>query len=117
MLPGMAKRLNDQVARRLTAIREVEGLTPLQAAKRLGVSKPRWQNWERGDNLPLEDVAVRICEEFHVTLDWLFRGIPDGLTVSRSIQLLAAVERVPALGASPPAIGKASRQPIVTPTK
>ena len=47
----------------------------------LGVERNRWSNVECGAPLSKE-MAVRIVRKFPgVTLDWLFLGRPEGLTV------------------------------------
>lgn len=49
-------------------------------AKRLGIKQPRWHNILSGSRLSL-DVALQIVQRIPgVSLDWLYRGRPEGLT-------------------------------------
>jgi hypothetical protein len=49
-------------------------------AKRLGIKQPRWHNFLAGKRLSL-DVALQIVQRIPgVSLDWLYRGRPEGLT-------------------------------------
>ena len=64
-------------------------------AELLGVDRGRWNNIECGAPLSKE-MALRIVRKFPgVTLDWLFLGRPEGLTVEMA-HALAAID-----GASP----------------
>ena len=54
----------------------------------LGVDRGRWNNVECGAPLS-KDMALRIVRKFPgVTLDWLFLGRPEGLTVEMARMLL-----------------------------
>lgn len=53
---------------------------PARMAKRLGIKQPRWHNFLSGKRLSL-DVALQIVQRVPgVSLDWLYRGRPEGLT-------------------------------------
>ena len=66
-------------------IEQLRGDTPqIEFCKSIGVSSRTYQNWinplYKGYNgsmsytLPTIETALRICDKFNVTLDWLFRG-------------------------------------------
>jgi hypothetical protein len=74
----VAKRLADL---RVAMGKEYENNQYLYATKFLGLDYARYNNWERGLPLPLEP-AKKIVEKIPgLTLDWLIRGIPDGLPI------------------------------------
>ncbi len=53
------------------------------AATGLGASA--YSMWETGDNFPRVEHMMRLCQEFKLTLDWLYRGdissLPHALAV------------------------------------
>jgi hypothetical protein len=61
----------------------ISGGSQTAFAARLGIEVQRWNNFERGSPLSKE-VAILIVQTFpDVTLDWLFLGKTDGLTLKR----------------------------------
>ena len=67
----------------------------------LGVDRGRWNNVECGAPLS-KDMALRIVRKFPgVTLDWLFLGRPEGLTVEMARMLLGSSKGNDANGDSP----------------
>jgi transcriptional regulator with XRE-family HTH domain len=85
ILTPMTDRLEDDVARRLKAVRLEMDLAIPQMAERLGVGRTRYLNWERADNLPAERVMIKLCELAGITMDYLYRGrvaaMPTGLAL------------------------------------
>jgi hypothetical protein len=63
-------------------------------ARELGIAANRWNQMERG-KVPLsKEVALIIVRKFpDFTLDWLFLGRADGLTVKRQRELAAIEEQ------------------------
>jgi transcriptional regulator with XRE-family HTH domain len=88
-------------AKRLRALRKVMGYSESQQAfaKFLEISPQRYNNFENGTPLSI-DAAKIICRKAQgVTLDWLYRDVPDGLPVKLARDLQAAegsLEPVPA---------------------
>jgi transcriptional regulator with XRE-family HTH domain len=78
---------DEAVARRLKMLRKAIGENQTAFAARLGLSQSRWNNFERG--LPLsKEVAFAIVRRFpDLTLDWLWLGRVDGLTLKRQREL------------------------------
>jgi hypothetical protein len=78
-------------ARRLREAMGFNGRGGQQAfANFLGVDRGRWNNVECGAPLS-KDMALRIVRKFPgVTLDWLFLGRPEGLTVEMARMLLGS---------------------------
>jgi transcriptional regulator with XRE-family HTH domain len=79
-----------QRARRLREAMGFNGRGSQQKfAELLGVERGRWNNVECGAPLGKE-MALRIVRKFPgVTLDWLFLGRPEGLTVEMAHTLAA----------------------------
>jgi hypothetical protein len=59
-------------------------------AAMLGIEPKRWNNMERGHPLSKEVAFLIIRRWPDITLDWLFRGIDDHLTVRRQRELADA---------------------------
>lgn len=72
-------RWQRMVGSRLQTTRIALGKTQADLARVLLISPQRWNNYERGAR-PIDiEFAIRLCERFGVTLDWLYRGIVAGL--------------------------------------
>lgn len=71
----------ERVAERLERLRLAFGLKKVEMARRLRMGQSTWSNWMRGRDGPTRlgvVMAIRVCEEFGVTLDYLYRGKLDG---------------------------------------
>ena len=53
----------------LKAARVNAGLTLIEAAKRIGVSRDTLRNWERGKTFPSSDKIAIICEVYNCHYD------------------------------------------------
>lgn len=82
-------------------------------AETIGIGHTRWNGIENTGALS-KDVARRIWRRWpEVSLDWLWRGRDDALTIPRSNELLAAYVAVAAkfkVPDKPPAIPKRKRR-------
>ncbi len=56
---------------KLRELRSSHGLTQIQLAKELGVSKQCVSNWENDNILPSIDMLIRISQYFYVSCDYL----------------------------------------------
>jgi transcriptional regulator with XRE-family HTH domain len=79
----MAKPLHPEsveaCALRLRWTREAMELSQAEMARRAGIAAATWNNAETGDNkLGLEN-ALKLCQTYRLTLDWLYRGIINDL--------------------------------------
>jgi hypothetical protein len=75
------------VAQRLKRLRQAEAKNAAEFAARLGLAPPRWYNFEAGFPLP-RDVAIKIVQTVPgVTLDWIYLGRREGLTVAMAQKL------------------------------
>lgn len=67
------------IAARLIATREALGLNQADLCTQAGIARNTYNQWEKGTNRPQLDYAIRPCERFGLTLDWIYRGIPSRL--------------------------------------
>jgi transcriptional regulator with XRE-family HTH domain len=83
---------NQPIPKRLRALRGAEGIaTAKEFAEKLGVSPNRYGNIEAGSSLSIE-IALLIVEAVPgVTLDWLYNGKEDGLTLSLRQRLAGVI--------------------------
>lgn len=61
----------DTVTSRLIKLREDNGLTKIEMAKRIGINKSTITRYETGEMKPTLDVLIKIKQCFGVSLDWL----------------------------------------------
>lgn len=64
------------IIQRLRALPDAFGISDAEMCRRIGVGTTAWANYvalKGKRKLPVE-VADRLCEEFNVTLDWIYRG-------------------------------------------
>jgi len=80
------------IGSRLRMTREAFGLGQNEFARRAGIATNTYNQYEQGKRLPRYDLANQICDEFRVTLDWIFRGDPSGLPVHIA-DLIRSVEK------------------------
>lgn len=85
---NMAPRI--EIGRRLVAAREALGLSQVDVCAALGVSTPRWNQWEKGTTLPDALVMAELARRYGVTTDWVYVGNPAGLPYSIASKLLKA---------------------------
>jgi len=78
-------RTVDAVARRLRVLRKALGLQQAQIADRADIKRNAYNQYDKGGRALTLAPALKLCETFGVTLDWLFRGdltgLPHGLAV------------------------------------
>jgi len=67
------------IADRLRATREALDLSAADLCKRLDIKPNRWSQYESGERQVTLPVAIALCEEFGLTLDWIYRGNPSQL--------------------------------------
>lgn len=80
----------------MTRIKEARlalGITAAEAARRLGISRQRYGQYERGENEARYEMLLKIGEAFGVSVDWLLNRESTPADVRRS----AVVGRVMAL--------------------
>lgn len=70
---------NQDIARRLIALRDALGKNQSAFAALIEVSQPAMNNYEKGHRRPDLDVGYRIQMRTGATLDWIYLGKRDGL--------------------------------------
>ena len=70
-----------QTARRLRLLRKVEGFNSTEFATFLGLTGPQYSNYENGVALSKNAAIAMVKKIPGLTLDWLFLGREDGLSV------------------------------------
>lgn len=66
---------NKGMAERLSELRKMKRLTQIELAEILGVSRTTIANYETGNRTPDYDMLIRLAEIYHVSCDYLIRGI------------------------------------------
>lgn len=89
-------------ADRLRATREIlepghGGASAL--CEKIECSTTRWSNFEGGKRRITLDVAVKLCDRYGLTLDWIYRGDPSGLPQRLNIPWAPTAERRRVAGA------------------
>jgi transcriptional regulator with XRE-family HTH domain len=85
------RRDEHQVAsgRRLRQIIDAAGISYVEAADMMGISKSNLGNWMRGD-APIGSYALyQFCVQTGATADWVLLGDPAGLPQRLARQLLS----------------------------
>lgn len=70
------------IGARLEALRKAFQLTQVQFAGRAGIAQSAYANYATGRNMPDVQFAERLCDEYGVTLDWIYRGDVAGMPVN-----------------------------------
>lgn len=72
--------LKSDVGRRLRKLRTILGVDQVEIAKVAGLKQSGYTRCETGERLMKPQHAIRICDRYHLTLDWIYRGDTMGLT-------------------------------------
>lgn len=80
-----------EIATRLRAVQAEMRCSDQAMADLLHVGRTTWTNWTNAENMPEEQAMIRLCEKAYVTMEWLYRGKPEGLTLANAIRLTARV--------------------------
>lgn len=88
-----------RIADRMKELREENGLTGLEMAKKLGVNKSTVTRYETGEITPSIDMLIKIRETFGVTIDWL-----TGVDTEGEDKYIPAVKKSIESGISPEAL-------------
>lgn len=79
----MDKTKDDQtlaaIGSRLEITRQVFGLKQIAFAARAKIPQNTYNQYEMGRKRPSLDNALALCDEYDLTLDWIYRGDPSGL--------------------------------------
>ncbi len=68
---------------RLAQTREALGITAAALCKTIGCKPNRWSQYESGQRKITLEIAERLCDEYGLSLDWIYRGnrafLPDAI--------------------------------------
>lgn len=70
----MDPRTLPAIARRMRLLRLTTGLSVADFARETGVARTMWHNIESGFSRISVDAAMKLCDKYVLTLDWIFRG-------------------------------------------
>lgn len=70
---------NKSLANRVKLTREALDISAADLCKRIKIKENRWSQYESGERRITIDVANRLCDEFNLSLDWIYRANPAQL--------------------------------------
>lgn len=101
-MPDKPSQFNKAAGERLRRCREFLGLTQVDFAAALGISRTVLENAESGDNCPRPLAVERARVRFGVTHDWVYGGnaylLPDDMKADVVARIEAPKERKRAKG-------------------
>lgn len=86
---GMAESLKSLSAR-LKLTREALDLTPAELCRQIDCKPNRWSQYESGDRRITLEVANQLCDEFGLSLDWIYRANPAQLPHALRVKMRQA---------------------------
>lgn len=82
-----------KIGDRLRAFREALELSQSDLARAISVRANTYNQWENGKRLIDPLVASRLCDQFGVTMDWIYRGNMSSLPQHLAAKLVRADKR------------------------
>ncbi len=70
----------EAIGSRLRLARQNACLTQKEFADSIGIAQATYNQYEKGNKRPSVDNAIRFCELYNLTLDWIYTGDPSGLS-------------------------------------
>ena len=67
------------LANRLKLTREALGISAADLCKRIRIKQNRWSQYESGERRITVEVAMKLCDEFGLSMDWIYRADPAQL--------------------------------------
>jgi transcriptional regulator with XRE-family HTH domain len=78
--PEDSGRLAVDIGRRLRLTRQAMGIeNQVDFGREAGLSQPHYNLFETGSRPLTLQAALKLCDRYNLTLDWLYRGDPSGL--------------------------------------
>lgn len=71
---------------KLIVLRDKAGITQMELAHQLGVSRQAVTRWESGDTAPSMDKLKALAKLYGVSLDWLCSDMADGKPVEEVVE-------------------------------
>ena len=85
---GLPPLSAEAAAKRLQLTREALKLAKGVFAAQAGIPRNTYSQYEEGKRLPQIDFAIRLCDRYELTLDWIYRGDPSGLKYNLAEQII-----------------------------
>lgn len=82
----------DAIGDRLRRTRKALGLSQAALCRLAKIATNTYNQWENGTRRPELDQAMRLCETFRLTLDWLYRGDASGLPPGLAARIAEGAE-------------------------
>lgn len=101
------------VGYRIAISRAALGLNQSDVARRLRTQPNKVSQWESGTHLPSLPAAVAMCNEFGLTLDWIFRN--DKASLTR--RLADLIDAFIASGVDPATVGRPFKKATSSPSR
>jgi DNA-binding XRE family transcriptional regulator len=84
LIRGNTAESKQAVAARLRRIRIASGMNQSDFAKTIVTAQNTYSAYENGSRMCSLEAAILIAKKYDVTLDYIFMGVVDGLTVKRA---------------------------------
>lgn len=78
------------IGRRLGETRAALDLTAAEICRLINCKPNRWSQYEKGDRKITLEIANKLCDQFGLTLDWIYRANPANLPLNLAIKLRKA---------------------------
>ncbi|HXF55657.1 MAG TPA: helix-turn-helix transcriptional regulator [Hyphomicrobiaceae bacterium] len=82
-----------RLTRQIVGILEGRELDQKEFCRRAGIEATLYNKYERGMVLPSVPMAIRLCETYDLTLDWIFLDDPSNLPYAIQDRLPPARQR------------------------
>lgn len=80
-------RSTPEIAKRLEITRKAIGISAADLCRLIKCKPNRWSQYESGDRKITQQIANDLCDEFSLTLDWIYRGDPAGLPLELRMKI------------------------------
>lgn len=85
---GLAATAPKAIGERLVLTRMALEMAPGAFATSAGIAKSTYSQYETGERTPSLPYALKLCERYELTLDWIYRGDPSGLKYALAEQII-----------------------------
>lgn len=75
------------LANRIKLTRVALEISAADLCKRIDVKPNRWSQYETGERRITPAVAIKLCEEFGLSMDWIYRADPSALPHSLRMKM------------------------------
>ena len=86
--PDLTDRERKGVGARLRLTRQALGYDQGEFAHRAGLKQSAYNQYEQGVNMPSLVAAHALCDTYHLTLDWIYRGETHSLRRSTETAIM-----------------------------